>query len=306
MNQKIQVSREIGGKARDRKHSLRKLALLLTILAIGLISFGGEWGSYLRALYYLKRVGGSGSLLFADLSAAWLFPPTKRAIILSPKSPPRDKKLLSKAERFLLLEHSGTGIQLPLPDRTFCREIASFGFLPYFHLYKCFRRAQKPWKLSENLQKAEISLRGKRCRWRGKNCRFGPSWRRVALEEGFTSHRVARRCIFAHPHSGKRLSLKTPEVEFGGGLKLVFAFRDGYRGDVPLSVRGKVLCRGEGVPREFFQTSLEHRPGWRRFFVSSEELPCWKGELSIELWTSNAGAKPFCLDLFAYKKSAHL
>ncbi len=284
-------------KRENKKYYL--IIILLSLTGILTAWIFGEGGSFIRAQFYLRTKLLRGEKVFADVSWNWLNP---KIVGTKVKVLKKDSKISDIPNSFWALEHWGTGIQQPLYSGSFCWE-KRFGWRPYFRLLFCQRWKGESRRFSQMLRRAEITRESEKCRWEGKNCRFGPSWRRVAVEENFESSKVPRRCIFSHPYSEKWLKITFRNVKFEGGISLFFGFRDGYSGEVPLTVRVQVQCSGSGGFTTALREQIPHRPRWHVRFLTPRKLGCSEGAISFQLYTERAGGKPFCWDgyLFSYK-----
>jgi len=273
-------------RSRDWGKTSYWIAIITLLAACVYVIFLGESFSYWLAYRYLKKNYQSRDILAGDRSADWLKPRLKGIQIVDAKHP----LLLKRHFRILwILEQKGTGLQSPLPEGLLCNT-EHFGLLNFFSVRRCEMRKMTGLHLHAYIKRTLIRLGKKKCKWKEKYCRFGPSWRRVNLEDGFKSRGVARTCIFAHPQRNKWLSLRFPVLPFPKGLKLVFGFRDGTGSHVPMRV--KFLLK----KKTLLDLTIPHKPRWHVHFWSQKQLKTQKGQLELLLWTKHEGGKAFCVD----------
>lgn len=205
-----------------------------------------------------------------------------------------------------LLERYGTGLRKSLPHRAVCLVDKTFGVFKTYRVRRCVVLSGKSTEMSRLLRRATIRWGRQACRWRGKACRFGRSWRRVEKQYHFRAGGAPRTCIYAHPLAKRWMSLRFPYVKGGAGIRISFGFADKKKGAIPMRIRIKLHPHKHAKDQKIhmiFKKTIPHAPGWYEHFVPARSLPFQSGALEMRFHTQHHGAKPFCFELVMLRPS---
>lgn len=123
-------------------------------------------------------------------------------------------------------------------------------------------------------------------------CRGLPDWMYVGPESVMVSGEPAR-CVWSHPITGGKVSVRFRAVRLGDALQFGHALSDGAAGAANgASVTAELFIDGERVGRAV----RTNRRGWarQRFSVPS---PGEAADVRLEITTANDGARHYCWTL---------